>query len=180
MPAQAPQPSREKLSKVPSWIMLGAVLGGVGFYGAQGFIEEQRGKKQGPKTPPAASAPARPATDAAAPAAEKHDAQLSLFAIDAVFRAYGAGAIWEYDLTEIVLWNPETGGYDVAVEVLRNGDTYHYRLLDRLSRPVLTEGIDPNAPIRLTEPASYLERRKQQRLDAWRSRPLVPPAAVNN
>jgi hypothetical protein len=177
MPVQTPQPSRDKLSKVPSWIMLGVVLGGIGFYGVQSFFEEQRGKKQRQKAPPAASAPARPATDAGAasvPAGEKRDPHMSLFAIDAVFRAHGASAVWEHDLTEIVLWNPATRSYSTGVEVLRNGDTYHYRLLDRLTRPVLTEGVDPDAPIRLTEPASYQERRRQQRQDTWRSRPPAP------
>jgi hypothetical protein len=178
MPAQAPQPSREKLSKVPSWIMLGVVLGGIGFYGVQSFFDEQRGKKQRQKAPPAASTPALPpARDASGgkpSATAKNDPHMSLFAIDAVFRAHGASAVWEHDLTEIVLWNPATQSYSTGVEVLRNGDTYYYRLLDRLTRPVLTEGVDPNAPIRLTEPASYQERRRQQRQDTWRSRPPAP------
>jgi hypothetical protein len=178
MPAQAPPPSRDKLSKVPSWIMLGVVLGGIGFYGVQSFFEEQRGKKQRQKAPPAVSAPAPPPVktpDGNPPATAKNDPHMSLFAIDAVFRAHGASAVWEHDLTEIVLWNPATQSYSTGIEVLRTGDAYYYRLLDRLTRPVLTEGVDPNAPIRLTEPASYQERRRQQRQDTWRSRPPVPP-----
>lgn len=184
MPAQAPQPSRDKLSKVPSWIMLGVVLGGIGFYGVQGFFEERREKKQARPPPPAASIPARPASapeDAGAgnpPAPAKNDPHMSLFAIDAVFRAHGASAVWEHDLTELVLWNPATQSYSTGVEVLRSGDTYYYRLLDRLTRPVLTEGVDPNAPIRLTEPASYQERRRQQRQDMWRSRPSAPASLL--
>ncbi|MDR2674770.1 MAG: hypothetical protein LBC18_07865 [Opitutaceae bacterium] len=206
MPASPRQPSREKLSKIPSWIMLGVVLGGIGFHGVQSVFEERRGKKQSAPAPAAhaggapdaagggagkgagggggdgasagggsASAGVRAGGGGGASAAGRRDAHMSLFAIDAVFRAYGAGAVWEHDLTEIVLWNPATQGYGTGIEVLRNGDVYYYRLLDRLTRPVLTEGVDPDAPIRLTEPASYQERRRQQRLDAWRSRPAAPP-----
>ncbi len=177
MPAQAPQPSRDKLSKVPSWIMLGVVLGGIGFYGVQSFFEEQHERKQRQKSPPAVSAPAPPPAktpDGNPPAPAKNAAHMSLFAIDAVFRTHGASAVWEHDLTEIVLWNPATQSYSTGVEVLRNGDTYYYRLLDRLTRPVLTEGVDPSAPIRLTEPASYQERRKQERRDAWRAGSAAP------
>ncbi len=129
-PPERPVPI-SRLSKTPSWITLGFVLGAI-------FVlllpsPEKQAPPPGP--PPQTVRLERP----------------KLTDIEAVFAQWHQYAVWKNDLTEVALWDTETHSYSIFYEVLRNGDVYYFRSIPRLTRPVLTRGIDPRSPLEFTE-----------------------------
>lgn len=150
----SPTPRPGQLSKTPSWLLLGFILGA-------GFVWLL--PQPAPKAPPIVQRekPAPPA------APKKRD----LMVIEAVFTAHGAPAVWVDDLTEVALWNTETGAYDQFYEVLRSGGSYYYRPIDRLTRPVLTHGdVRTDGPLLFTETEAMRQawlREKAQ--EDWRA-----------
>ncbi len=130
LPAERPAPP-SRLSRTPSWITLGFVLGAL-------FVA----LLPGPKPPPAAPTP---------PAQVVKLERPKLTEIEAVFAHWGDRAVWQNDLTEVALWDTERHSYSLFYEVLRNGDTYYFRSIPHLTRPLLTRGVDANAPLQFTE-----------------------------
>lgn len=127
-PARPITPSR--LSKTPSWISLGFVLGVL-------FVWLL-------PSPQPRVAPAPPAQVVKLERAKLTD-------IEAVFAEWGQHAVWKNDLTEVALWDTERRSYSLYYEVLRNGETYYFRSLTQLTRPLLNRGVDPQAPLQFTE-----------------------------
>ena len=127
--SQRPIP-RSRLSKTPSWITLGFVMGAL-FVWSLPKPEEK---------PPATS-----------PVPTVHLERPKLTEIEAVFAEWGAGAVWENDLTEVALWDVEKHSYSLFYEVLRNGDTYYFRSIPHLTRPLLNRNVNPQAPLLFTE-----------------------------
>jgi len=123
-------PSR--LSKTPSWITLGFLLG------AMFVLALPRGDRN-PAAPAAASAPVvkleRP----------------KLTEIEAVFADWEHYAVWENDLTEVALWDPATHTYAIFYEVLRSGENYYFHTIPHFTRPVLTRGVPDQSPLQFTE-----------------------------
>lgn len=159
-------PSPSQLSKIPSWISLGFVLGAL-FVWALPAPEVET-----PATPPAAELPlAAPAPVRSGPA--------PLSDIEAVFAVWGRYAIWYNDLSEVALWDTETKAYSRYYEVLRTGDSYYFRTIDRLTRPILTHGVLVESPLQFTETEAMREEwlREKREVD-WKvireSNPLMP------
>lgn len=169
---QAPPPreypvSPVRLSKTPSWIMLGFVLGAL-FVAALPPL-----RKAAP-----ADAPVRieftrpPAPRTAQP----------LATIEAVFAEWGGHAIWSGDTTEVALWNSEEKAFSDLYEVRRYGDTCYFRSIPALTRRVVSHGKPmPDSPLRFTETEEqYREWREHGRTERPVEpglQPVRPPAA---
>jgi hypothetical protein len=133
-----------KPSQIPSWVTLGFVLG------ALFVLAWPRRSADAPVASPAVEpAPAKPPVSVAAP---------TIGTIDAVFQAWGGGAVWSDGTTEVALWSPETKSYSDCYEVVDVNGDYYYRPIPALSRPILTHGVPENSPLEFTE----TERQRQE------------------
>jgi len=131
------QPPPGKPSQVPSWIMLGFVLG------ALFVLALPRRPSIGPEIRPSAEAtPQAPARPADRP---------QITTIEAVFAAWEKYAVWSDDTTEVALWSASTRSFSECYEVLRNGDARYFRSIGRLTRPILEHGIVDGSPLEFTE-----------------------------
>jgi hypothetical protein len=151
--------SKEKLSKTPSWIMVGFLLGVIAVLG---FQHEMR------RSSAVAEATAAIVRPTPAPAPVENVTALtdrpSLAVIEAVFAEWGSFARWAEDRTEVALWNSTTGGFTDFFEIVRTTDGLYVRSISRLTRP-LTEANPPSeAPLRFTEPPEEREARRAGRL----------------
>jgi hypothetical protein len=130
-PAQTYPPSAARLSKTPSWVMLGFLLGAL-FVWALPQVEKTVAR---PAPPVAVLRLARPqATE-----------------IEAVFAEWGRFAAWDNDVTEVALWDVDKRTYSICYEVLRTGEKLYFRSITSLTRPVLTHGVPDSAPLLFTE-----------------------------
>ena len=131
--------STSKMSKTPSWIMLGFLLGAV-FVAALPPLR----KSPAPREPaPMRSEPPRPAASREPPL---------LTTIEAVFAEWGKHAVWSGDVTEVALWNIADKAFSEFYEVRRLGDGYYFRSIPRLTRRVITHGKPlPESPLQFTE-----------------------------
>lgn len=169
--------SKENLSKTPSWIMVGFVLGVLAVLGFQ--HEMQRSAAQAAAAAASVPPPVEPEPE---PNVTKVTDLPSLAVIEAVFIEWGRYARWGEDRTEVALWNSTTGDFTDFFEVMRVSDGLYFRSIGRLTRP-MTEGNPPSeAPLRFTEPPEDREARRAGRLPAedesvpegpWRE-PRVP------
>lgn len=155
-------PPKENLSRTPSWIMVGFVLGVLAVLGFQ----HETGRQRSAAAAAAAAAPATPPEPV--PEVAPNPATLpdrpSLDAIEAVFSEWGRYARWEDDRTEVALWNSRTSGFTDYFEVLRSERGFFFRPLTRLSRPFTEGNPPPESPLRFTEPAAEREARRAGRL----------------
>jgi hypothetical protein len=147
-PAKTYPPSVSRLSKTPSWVTLGFVLGAL-------FVW-------------ALPRPEKVAPPAAKPMTVSLDRPKAT-EIEAVFAVWGHYAVWENDLTEVALWDVDKHSYSICYEVLRNGETFYFRSIPRLTRPVLTHGIHVTTPLLFTE----TEAMRREWLDRGQ---YLPPA----
>lgn len=123
-----------RLSRTPSWIMLGFVLGGV-------FVWLLPTPKR--SVPPEEKAPPKTVV-------VRHE-RPSMTEIEAVFAEWGKYAVWDNDVTQVALWDRDKKAYAIFYEVLRSGETYYFRSISRLTRPVLDHGVQLNSPLLFTE-----------------------------
>lgn len=131
-------PASLKPSQIPSWVMVGFVLGALFV-----IVLPPRRLTQAPPAPPPRPAPVAPAPPR----------KLQLTTVESVFEVWQKYAVWDNDRTEIALWNSDDKAYSDCYEVVRMGDVFYYRSIPRLTRPVLTHGLsdDPNPPLLFTE-----------------------------
>lgn len=175
----APQrpPSAARLSRTPSWVMLGFLLGA-------GFVWLLL--RPSPDLSPVPAAPAKaPAGQGAvpkvvqqaapvAPAAPAKPKPRQLSTVEAVFEDYGKNAIWERDRTEVALWNSDKGAYADFYEVYRDDGVYFFRSIPALTRPLMTVPDQVDVPLVFTETAAL----RRERIEALRH--LVPAHAAPN
>jgi len=125
-------PSPARLSKTPSWITLGFVLGALFVLALQ---REESDKRLSTAVPPTTVRLERP----------------KMTEIEAVFADWGKYAVWQNDVTEVALWDTEKHNYSICYEVVRIGENYYFRSIPRLTRPVLTRGVRSESPLQFTE-----------------------------
>jgi hypothetical protein len=145
-PEFAERESRPKMSMIPSWVMLGFVLGAV-------FVATLPPLKKPQPLPPAAP----PTIKSAAPPTTTRP-QIST--IEAVFAVWGENAVWDNDTTEVALWNTDLKRFADFYEVRRVGDVYYFRTIPKLTRRVVNHGkaLPVECPLQFTETeAQYLE-----------------------
>lgn len=129
--------SPAKMSKTPSWIMLGFLLGALCVFAL----------RPEPSKPIAAVAPP-PAP--AAPAEPRMPGPLSK--IEATFEAFGQGAVWAEDKTEVGLWDPETERFADFYEIRKIGDQLYFRTIPKFTRRVINRGKPVEGmPLQFTE-----------------------------
>lgn len=142
-PTDPPPPPVSKLSKTPSWIMLGFIAGAL-------FVWTLPRSRQAPPPPAPVVQEARPPAALTPPRIAR---------VEAVFSQWAEHAVWDHDVTQIALWNPETSAYSDFFEVLRTRDSYYFRSIPRLTHPLMVRGVPDNAPLQFTE--TYAQR------EAW-------------
>jgi hypothetical protein len=172
-PEKAYPISTAKMSKTPSWIMLGFLLGAA-FVAALPPLRKQ----------PAPEVATMRAVAPPKPAEPRDPPQLTT--IEAVFAEWGKHAVWSDDVTEVALWNSRDKAYTDFYEVRRIGDAYYFRTIPRLTRRILSRGKPiPESPLLFTETQEqYREwqaygrsERPMEREAATRPRNVAPPPA---
>ena len=148
-PAKEYPPSASRLSKTPSWVTLGFVLGAFFVWAL-----------------PHAERPAAPA----APTLTVELQRPKTTDIEAVFAEWGRFAMWENDLTEVALWDVDKKSYTLCYEVLRSGEALYFRSIPRLTRPVLSHGLAGPMPLQFTE----TEAMRREWLEHGRFEPVAP------
>ncbi len=165
-PAKPKPPSVPKLSKTPSWISLGFVLGAL-------FVWLL------PKPEPVIIEV--PVETEVAPPLVATRTQPDFSELEAVFALWNKHAVWDENRTEVALWDIEAKQYSRFYEVLRSGDEYYYRSIARLTRPILTHGVETNAPLLFTETDAKRQEWLQYRDEEnWKAitesiRKIAPP-----
>ncbi len=144
-------PLRAQPSKVPSWILLGFIIGGV-------FVFLLRREYIRSEAPPA-SAALHPAPVPAAPPPAGRKPGSPLMTIEAVWESWGHYAIWEGETTQVALWDVDQAKFSDFFEVVRFGDHVYFRSLTRLTRPVVDRGLGIQCPLQFTAPATVGTRR---------------------
>lgn len=138
-----------RMSKVPSWISVGFVLGAV-------FVWSLFKPKP---TPPEVKI-----VEVIPPQA--HETKLTT--IEAVFDEWRENAVWHNDSTEIAYWNPGTQEFSEFYEVRRVGEALYFRSIPRLTRRIINHGkpLPPRCPLRFTETEEqYREWREHGRYE---------------
>ncbi len=168
MDDDAPPPERRpgappaaKLSKTPSWIMLGFVLGAL-------FVTALPSRRKVPE-PPAVGVvpPPAPPVPRAAPL---------LTTVEAVFAEWGRFAVWSDHVTEIALWNAQDRAFSDCYEVRRVDGVFYFRSIPALTRRLISRGRPmPESPLRFTETEEQYQEWRQHGRSEWRA-DLLPPA----
>jgi hypothetical protein len=132
-PARAPSPA--SMSKVPSWISLGVVIGVL-----IGFAVQP--KPQPPQVKIVEVTKTVPQPN-------------PIPTVEAIFAMpeWRSKAVWrDDDTTQIAVWNPDTKQLTDFYEVKRIGEHYYFRSIDRLTRELMNYGdeLPSTAPIRFT------------------------------
>ncbi|MBI5693879.1 MAG: hypothetical protein HZC55_27710 [Verrucomicrobia bacterium] len=125
------------LSRTPSWVMLGFILGALFVYALMRREAAPPATVQVQMLPPPKPAPREKAT---------------LSTIEAVFAVWGEHATWSGDTTEVALWNKEEKAYTDYYEVRRIGGILYFRSIPELTRRIIRHGKElPDSPLQFTE-----------------------------
>jgi len=160
--------STAKMSKTPSWVMLGFGLGALFVYALM-----RRDESTAPSTVSVRI------VEAPKPAAPRSPPLLT--EIEAVFDVWSEHAIWFGDTTEVAYWNRQERRFSDFYEVRRIAGTYYFRSIPELTRRIIRHGKErPDSPLQFTETEEqYREWREhgrtERRLEGeLRPRPGLP------
>lgn len=129
---ESPPVARPKLSKTPSWVMLGFLLGAL-------FVWAMNNR---PRPSTAVTPPPVPPPKVATPAAALPS---RLTDIEAYFEEWRQYALWANDLTYVVAWDSASSSYRDAFEVLQVGDKRYFRSVPRPRGMRVREGVPHNS-----------------------------------
>jgi hypothetical protein len=133
--ADTPRPVPvSKLSKTPSWITLGFVLGALFVLALPNESRRTRAANRAEITAPTVRLERPKLSD-----------------IEAVFLDWERYAVWHEDLTEVAFWDTDKRSYTIFYEVLRRDGAYYFRSIPRLTRPLLKRGVPEQSPLQFTE-----------------------------
>ena len=119
-PAAPKPPSLSQLSKTPSWISIGFLLGALFVWllpSPEPIVIEVPVKSE--VVPPLVATRTQP----------------DFSELEAVFALWNKPAVWANDLTEVALWDIEAKQYSRFYEVRRSGEQFYYRSIFRLTPP---------------------------------------------
>jgi hypothetical protein len=133
---ESPPASRSKPSKIPSWIMLGFLLGALFVWALPR-----------PRTPAVAQAPVTPVISALALAVHPRFSDL-----EASFTEWQQYASWTGDVTYVVMWDAETKTYRDCYEVLRRSDELFFRSVPRPRNFRARNNVPENSPLQFLNP----------------------------
>ncbi len=161
-------PSVGKLSKTPSWVMLGFIIGVL-------FVLAL------PRRPVPEQRPIVVAAQPEKPA--QREAPL-LTTVEALFAEWSTYAVWDGDVTQIAMWDAAVGSFNDTFEVRRIDGALYFRSIPSLTNRILRHGKlpPPECPLRFTETEEqYREWREHDRYERppedLRPTLKVPPAA---
>lgn len=159
---RAPTPA--PLSKTSSWVTVGFLLGAATVWA---YLSHQE-----------RLAPAAPVTLSEWPAKKQFD-RAPLTEIEAVFFKYQEHAVWERNLTEVVMWRGDTQTFSEWYEVRRVGEDFYFRSILHISanRRLITHGkpLAADVPLRFTETeAQYMEWFEHGRFERTEEATLQP------
>lgn len=165
-PEKPPPPSIAKLSKTPSWIMLGFLLGAA-------FVAALPSRRQPPAEPAGRETPPPPQVVMRTTPA--------LTTVEAVFAEWGRHAVWSDDVTEVALWNSQERAFSDFYEVRRIEGVFYFRSIPRLTRRIIARGRPmPDSPLRFTETEEqYQEWRQHGRSERPADVAPASPAGKN-
>ena len=133
--------SPSKMSKTPSWIMLGFVLGALFVLALPQF--RKKAERPDEMTRP-------PVLEFTKPSGPRQPQPLTT--IEDVFGVWSQYAVWSDDTTEVAFWNKEYQDFTDLFEVRRVGNAVYFRTIPRLTRRILNHGkLPPDSPFRFTE-----------------------------
>jgi hypothetical protein len=146
-PEKPHPPSIAKLSKTPSWIMLGFLLGAA-------FVAA---------LPPLRKPPAEPVVREAPPPSQVVlRVTPALTTVEAVFAEWGGHAVWSDDVTEVALWNSQERAFSDFYEVRRIEGVLYFRSIPKLTRRIIARGKPmPDSPLRFTETEEQYQEWRQ-------------------
>lgn len=155
--------SPAKMSKTPSWVMLGFFLGA-----AFVWTFKRDSVKPVAMVPSAATVTEWPKSVLVPPP--------SLTTIEAVFADWGKHAVWEDNVTEVAMWRSETNSFSDFYEVRKVGDVLYFRSIAKLTRLVIRHGVPlPQSPLQFTETeAQYREWLEHGRVERKSERTRQP------
>lgn len=187
MDEDTPRPPRAELSKTPSWVMVGFVLGVLTVLGFQRDRREPvpAGEAAVSLAPAAVPAKAESQETGEERSVTNREDRPSLAVIEAVFDQWGGYALWENEVTEVALWNSVTNDFTDYFEVIRTGSGFYYRSIPRLTRSWTDAKPPLESPLRFTEPLEVRKARLEGRLSSggldpgwtgpWKGAPEVAP-----
>ena len=156
--SEDPTLDNNKPSQIPSWVMVGFVLGVLTMWGFQsGDDAETVANNEPPTAVGETSLPDAPSDNPL-----KREGKPSIEVVQELFDDLREWAFWTDDRTEIAVWNATTGGFTDHFEIVRGDDTDYFRAIPRFSRLPL-EGYGPeHSPILFTETAEQRSKRYYQ------------------
>src|SRR5687767_9381457 len=125
-----PAVPRSRLSKTPSWVTLGFILGAL-FVWTLPREDKRSAATLSSQTPAQVVQLERP----------------KLTEVEAVFAEWERFAVWNNNVTQVAMWDTEKRSFSICYEVLRQSGDYYFRSIPQLTRPVLTRGVPENAPL---------------------------------
>jgi hypothetical protein len=161
------RPSIPQLSKTPSWVMLGFILGALFVFAL-------------PRKPPTVLRPI-----VLAPPEKKTITEVPrLTTIEDVFAQWAQYAVWQDDVTQVALWNAEVGDFAEFYEIRRYERVYYFRSIPHLTSVIIRHGprLPPECPLQFTETEEqYMEWRKNGRTErpAEMPRPVFTPPRMD-
>lgn len=161
--SDAPARPKDKLSTIPSWIMVGFIAGALFSLGVQRELSRREHEKAAAAQPP----PPPPVKQEPLPSLSALKDHTSLSAIENIFGEFEANAVWKNDLTEVALWNAQTNKFSECFEIVRSGDTFYFRTIPSLTRPVVRPNMTPDLPLRFTEPEEVQMTRIKANNSIW-------------
>jgi hypothetical protein len=169
-PEKTYPPSPARMSKTPSWIMLGFVIGAL-------FVMALPDKEKEEPPPP------RPAP-VVQPKAMPPRLPPPLSRIESVFAVWGRYAVWDDETTEVALWDPGEERFADYYEIRRIDGVLYFRSIPRLTRRIIARGKPmPESPLQFTESEEQYraweerDRRENPFERLWRPAEKVTPAA---
>ena len=166
--------NRKSLSAVPSWLMVGFVIGVVTMWLFRSSPPELQ--------PELAPTPPTVAAVAAAEVVEPTTlARSSVALAEALFETYRDWVFWNEDKTQIALWNSEAMAFSDHFEVIRTLEGDYFRSISEFTRLPLPGYGPPSSPVLFTE---TLEQRYKREIslhpDALPKKKKPAPVELNS